>query len=242
MFDKAWTVIKGHPYIAGVTVFLVGLVILYELGYFGGGSSSSGGGDQTMAAYYAAEAAAQQSGNALAAVHENNSTAVNLAQINAKAATDINSQNVNGNTSIATIMGDVTKAGYNASELIDRQNVNGAVTINKDNVNAAGQIAADTLSLDSFIAGMQGKNQALQTLYANDSIYAGNGTLLQLFAGAGLQAAGVGNPYIDNTGLLYTYGPYAPGPGQPGSVIVQPGKGPTAPAFPAAPSFTFKGT
>ncbi len=77
-------VIKEHPYVSGVTVFLVGIFVLYELGWFGGSSGGTTGGDPTLTAYYQAESAAQQSGNALAIAQDQNATAVNLAQVSTK--------------------------------------------------------------------------------------------------------------------------------------------------------------
>lgn len=73
---------EENPVMAGGAVVVLGLGVLWVLGYFNGGG---GGGDASAQAYYAAVAADAQSGNALQAtqIAANASTAQTLIQASA---------------------------------------------------------------------------------------------------------------------------------------------------------------
>ncbi len=191
-------VIKEHPYVSGVTVFLVGIFVLYELGWFGGSSGGTTGGDPTLTAYYQAESAAQQSGNALAIAQDQNATAVNLAQVSAGVqsaaisanqtiqlggqgtAADINNQNVTGAVQIVgsqggTLLG-VTGLNTGAATQIAQTEVGGATTIANTQAQAAELINGNNVQGAVQIAGL-GANTA--------------GTVAALNAGASSYIAGL---------------------------------------------------
>ena len=121
---------KDHPYATGIGVFLVGLFILYELGWFGG--SSSGGSTDALSSYYAAEAAAAQSGNALAATQDALAAQTNQAQIAAGTQ-----------TGLATIAAGRDVSLANIYEAINHENTQAAVDVAKTQAQVQGQALTD---------------------------------------------------------------------------------------------------
>jgi len=210
--EKLWTLAKEHPYISGITVFLVGIFILYELGWFGS-SAAPQSADSTLTSYYQAEAAAQQSGNALAIAQDNNAAAVNLAQVSAGVqnaaiaanqtiqlggqgtAADINNQNVTGATGIAGI-----QAG--AAQGIAQTNVSGAETIAGTQVGGALGIANTNAAAAEAINGnnVQGQVQ-IAGLSANTA-----GTDAAIAAGARSYIAGLAAGFNPTLALQGGYG------------------------------------
>lgn len=162
-------IVKDHPYIAGISVFAVGMLVLYELGYFSPAAASGGGGDPTMGAYYQAVAASQVSGNALAIAQEQGTTAVNLENSRNNAASAIarimadrdvslggQAKDVslglattaaNRDTDIAKLADDVNLQNVNLSRDVNLAGIAAAERMNYEGVHVAydtSKLAADT--------------------------------------------------------------------------------------------------
>lgn len=111
MWDKIKGFVTDHPYLTGLTVFGLGLLIIL---YYRGGGTATGGGD--MASYYAAAAAATASGNQLAAAQIAGQTQNNA--VNQAATVALQQSNnqldavlaaIGGNTDVEKVRADTTK-------------------------------------------------------------------------------------------------------------------------------------
>lgn len=192
--EGIWEWAKRNPWIAGIAVFGIGILVLWLLGYIGGGKSSSADSaaasqQQTQqnlaAAYYAAEAAQSTAGTQLQMTEANDQAAVDIYGAQDDAAVAMNSSN---NVSANTIAG--LYAGVGTTEANDQ---------------LTAQQAYDAMELGSVQAQTVSQTTQAGDYYnAQQAIAAGQYAATEQL---GTDQAGVDNNYIGylNNALPYEY-------------------------------------
>lgn len=162
--EHIWEWAKRNPWIAGIAVFGVGLIILWALGYLGGGSSASANQGQQSeaqtqqnlaAAYYAAEAAQATAGTQLQLAQVNDTAAVNIANAQDSAYVAIDSADNTAATSQAGIY-----AGLGVTEANDQLTGQQAQYSSE-----LAQIQAESAAQQAEYSGYYGAQESLGNAY-----------------------------------------------------------------------------
>ena len=181
--DKLMAWAEAHPMPAGVIVFGVGLLILWWMGIIG---SSGTAADQTNAAaaqtqqqlataYYAAEAAQATAG-----------TQLQLATVQADAATNIAMANDNAAVSVNAAQQQTAQLGYTTGGQVALTQANDALAANNANSLYAYQTAVATGQASNY-------NTLLATTIPYELALTGNSNIYGNLAGTnyGLTSSGV---------------------------------------------------